>query len=70
MKPDVAETEFPVAAQELRLPVGAESEWRVAAADRVLPIMIEDFRLLQKTAFEGGHVLVNPAACECASALP
>ncbi len=69
METDVAEPEFIVAAQQLLLPVGAERQCRMAASRRVLPVMIEDFRLLQKTAFEGGHVSL-PAACECASALP
>ncbi len=40
----VAEAELPVAAGQLGLPVGAQRQWRVAAAHRVLPEMLEGAR--------------------------
>jgi hypothetical protein len=55
MKANVLKTQFVVAKQKLRLPVRAEREGRVAAANGMLPKMYKGFPYLRKIACEIGH---------------
>ena len=55
VKPDVPKPSSSVAAQELRLPIGTESERRVTAADGVFPVMRERAGRLPKVASERNH---------------
>ena len=60
VKAHITKAQLVVAAPQLRLPVGAQRERRVAAADGVFPRMRERRRRLRKVTNKMRHCFLSP----------